>query len=415
MVKIVGVRTVNVGKSYYFDPGEDELTIGTDVIVETDRGVEFAKVSIPPIEVDDAKVEKPLRRITRIASEEDRERNRENRESGKEAYKICQEKIKVHGLEMKLIDSEYTFDRNKLLFYFTADGRVDFRELVKDLASIFRTRIELRQVGVRDETKILGGLGICGRELCCKAFLTDFAPVSIKMAKEQNLSLNPSKISGVCGRLMCCLNNEEATYEFLNKTMPKTGDFATTEDGEVGVIINVNILKQSVAVLFDSNDTKEVRDYRVEEIRFTPKRYGRPEEAPSVAQNRADKWTAKSGGQRTKEERIERKPDKKPDKNVEGLKTERPQKAKDDKKENGGSKGGSRASHKADFPEKRSKRQNGKEENPRAKRKQENRPEEGKEGKNKKPNNHGHNRGNRRGGRNRGNKGTPDGNRDDKS
>ncbi len=400
MIKVVGVRTVNVGKSYYFSPGEDELAIGTDVIVETDRGIEFAKVSIPPIEVDDAKVEKPLKTITRIATEEDRERNRENKEQGREAYRICQEKIKVHGLDMKLIDSEYTFDRNKLLFYFTADGRIDFRELVKDLASIFRTRIELRQVGVRDETKILGGLGICGRELCCKAFLTDFAPVSIKMAKEQNLSLNPTKISGVCGRLMCCLNNEEATYEFLNKTMPKSGDFATTEDGEVGVIINVNILKQSVVVLFDSNDTKEVRDYKVEEIRFTPKRFGRPEESPSVVHNRSEKWTPKgNGGQQDKNEND--------DDHVETAKGDRPQRYKEEKKDKANGKSSSHGSHKGEVQERRTKRGNGKEEgNPKGKRKSENRFEEGKEGKNKKPNNHGHNRGNRRGGKNRNNKGS---------
>ncbi len=393
MIKVVGVRTVNVGKSYYFDPGEENLPIGTDVIIETDRGTEFAKVSVPPIDMDEAKVSRPLKRITRIANEEDRERNRENKERGQEAYRICQEKIRIHGLDMKLIDSEYTFDRNKLLFYFTADGRVDFRELVKDLASIFRTRIELRQVGVRDETKILGGLGICGRELCCKAFLTDFAPVSIKLAKEQNLSLNPTKISGVCGRLMCCLNNEEATYEFLNKTMPKNGDFATTEDGEVGVIINVNILKQSVAVLFDSNDTKEVRDYKVEEIRFTPKRYGRPEESPSVIHGRSDKWTPKGNGQK----------EEKPEKNGEDPNKERSQAQREEKRDKGNQKNGFHGSNKGESSEKKQRHQGGKEEgNPKGKRKAENRPEEGK---NKKSNNHGHNRGNRKGGKNRNNKG----------
>lgn len=294
MIRVVGVRTLSAGKSYYYDPEDVDYAIGTDVIVETDRGVEFARISIPTIEMEEQKLSTPLKRIMRRATDEDREKNDENRKRQAEAYKICQEKIRVHGLDMKLIDAEYTFDRNKLLFYFTADGRVDFRELVKDLASIFRTRIELRQVGVRDETKILGGLGICGRELCCRAFLTDFAPVSIKMAKEQNLSLNPTKISGVCGRLMCCLNNEEEAYEFLNKTMPKNGDFATTEDGEVGVIINVNILKQSVVVLFEEDDSREVREYRVEEIRFTPKRYGRPEEVPSVARTRGTKGAKSS-------------------------------------------------------------------------------------------------------------------------
>ena len=302
MIKVVGVRTLSAGKSCYYDPQGVDYAIGTDVIVETDRGVEFARISIPTIEIEEQKVTQPLNTILRTATDEDRERNDENRKRQAEAYKICQEKIHVHGLDMKLIDAEYTFDRNKLLFYFTADGRVDFRELVKDLASIFRTRIELRQVGVRDETKILGGLGICGRELCCKAFLKDFAPVSIKMAKEQNLSLNPTKISGVCGRLMCCLNNEEAAYEFLNKTMPKNGDFATTEDGEVGVIINVNILKQSVVVLFEAEDSKEVREYRVEEIRFTPKRYGRPEEVPSVARTRG--WKNAKGSEQEEKEQF---------------------------------------------------------------------------------------------------------------
>ena len=191
-----------------------------------------------------------------------------NRKKEKEAFRICLEKIKKHNLEMKLIDAEYTFDNNKVLFYFTADGRIDFRELVKDLAAVFKTRIELRQIGVRDETKIVGGIGICGRPLCCHTYLSEFAPVSIKMAKEQNLSLNPTKISGVCGRLMCCLNNEEEIYEELNRKLPNVGDFVTTEDGLKGEVHSVNILRQLVKVLVEVNDEKELREYKVEQLRF---------------------------------------------------------------------------------------------------------------------------------------------------
>ena len=214
MIKIVGVRFRNAGKIYYFDPADMEMETGTHVIVETARGVEFGVVMIPPREVEDEKVTQPLKPVIRIATDEDEKQQQRNKDKQEGAYKICQEKIAKHGLEMKLVQAEYTFDNNKLLFYFTADGRIDFRELVKDLASVFRTRIELRQIGVRDETKILGGMGICGRELCCSSYLSEFVPVSIKMAKEQNLSLNPTKISGVCGRLMCCLKNEQETYEY---------------------------------------------------------------------------------------------------------------------------------------------------------------------------------------------------------
>lgn len=221
MTKIVGVRFRNAGKIYYFDPEGMEMETGTHVIVETARGVEFGTVMIPSKEVEDDKVTQPLKPVIRIATEEDEKQQQKNKEKQEGAYKICQEKIAKHGLEMKLVQAEYTFDNNKLLFYFTADGRIDFRELVKDLASVFRTRIELRQIGVRDETKILGGIGICGRQLCCSSYLSEFVPVSIKMAKEQNLSLNPTKISGVCGRLMCCLKNEQETYEYLNSTLRK--------------------------------------------------------------------------------------------------------------------------------------------------------------------------------------------------
>ena len=196
----------------------------------------------------------------------------ENKEREKEAFEICKEKIQKHGLEMKLVNAEYTFDNNKLLFYFTADGRIDFRELVKDLAAVFRTRIELRQIGVRDETKILGGIGICGRPLCCKTYLADFVPVSIKMAKEQNLSLNPTKISGVCGRLMCCLKNEQETYEYLNSRLPNVGDFVTAKDGKKGEVQSVSVLRQLVKVVIDNGDEKELREYKVDELNFRPKK-----------------------------------------------------------------------------------------------------------------------------------------------
>ena len=210
----------------------------------------------------------PLKPVLRIATQRDDEQEAGNKIKEKEAFRICLEKINKHGLEMKLIDAEYTFDNNKVLFYFTADGRIDFRELVKDLASVFKTRIELRQIGVRDETKILGGIGICGRELCCHRHLSEFVPVSIKMAKEQNLSLNPTKISGVCGRLMCCLKNEEDTYEELNRRLPNIGDRVTTEDGLRGEVHSVNVLRQLVKVIVDVGDEKEIQEYRVEQLRF---------------------------------------------------------------------------------------------------------------------------------------------------
>ena len=231
MTRVIGVRFRNVGKIYYFSPKNLEIKSGDHVIVETARGVEYGNVVLPPRDVEDEKVVQPLKEVIRIANAQDDKKEESNRKREKEAYQICLKKIKEHGLEMKLIDVEYTFDNNKVLFYFTADGRIDFRELVKDLAAIFKTRIELRQIGVRDETKILGGIGICGRALCCHTYLSEFAPVSIKMAKEQNLSLNPTKISGVCGRLMCCLKNEEETYEELNRKLPVVGDRVNTPEG----------------------------------------------------------------------------------------------------------------------------------------------------------------------------------------
>lgn len=272
MTKIVGVRFRKAGKIYYFDPARLDIKAGTHVIVETARGVEFGTVMILPKEVEEESVIQPLKPVIRIATEADERTEQKNREKEKEAFRICLEKIAKHELEMKLVEAEYTFDNNKLLFYFTADGRIDFRELVKDLAAVFRTRIELRQIGVRDETKILGGIGICGRPLCCSTHLSEFVPVSIKMAKEQNLSLNPAKISGVCGRLMCCLKNEEETYEYLNSRLPNVGDRVTTIDGIRGEVHSVSVLRQLVKVIVEINDEKEIREYKVDELKFRSKR-----------------------------------------------------------------------------------------------------------------------------------------------
>ena len=273
MIKVIGVRFRKAGKVYYFDPLDFDIKQGSNVIVETARGVEYGFVVLAPKEVEDDKVIQPLKPVIRPATPEDDEIERANKEKEKEAFKVCLEKIRKHELEMKLIDCEYTFDNNKVLFYFTADGRIDFRDLVKDLASVFKTRIELRQIGVRDETKILGGVGVCGRALCCHSYLTDFVPVSIKMAKEQNLSLNPTKISGVCGRLMCCLKNEEEAYEDLNSKLPNVGDFVTTKDGFKGEVQSVSVLKQRVKVVITKdNDEKEVKDYHTSELTFKPRR-----------------------------------------------------------------------------------------------------------------------------------------------
>ncbi len=273
MTRVIGVRFRPAGKIYFFAPGRYEVKAGDKVIVETARGVEFGSVVTGPRDLEDDKITQPLKPVIRIATPDDISKEEKNRMKEKEAFDICLEKIRKHKLEMKLIDAEYTFDNNKVLFYFTADGRIDFRELVKDLASVFRTRIELRQIGVRDETKIRGGIGICGRPLCCHTYLTEFAPVSIKMAKEQNLSLNPSKISGVCGRLMCCLTNEEETYEELNSRLPSNGDHVTTPDGLKGDVQSVNVLRQLVKVIVTlDNDEKEIREYKAKELRFRPRR-----------------------------------------------------------------------------------------------------------------------------------------------
>ena len=272
MTRVIGVRFRTAGKIYFFSPGKYLIKKGDHVIVETARGIEYGTVVSGPQEVEDDQVVKPLKTVLRTSSTKDDEQDKANREKEKEAFKICIEKIRKHNLEMKLIDAEYTFDNNKILFYFTADGRIDFRELVKDLAAVFKTRIELRQIGVRDETKIIGGYGICGRPLCCHSYLSDFVPVSIKMAKEQSLSLNPAKISGVCGRLMCCLKNEEDVYEELNRKMPGVGDFCVAKDGLSGEVSSVNILRQTVKILVEVNDEKEVHEYKLEDLESIKKK-----------------------------------------------------------------------------------------------------------------------------------------------
>lgn len=339
MITVIGVRFRTAGKIYYFDPAGRNIKTGDHVIVETARGIEYGYVVLGNRGVDESKVVPPLKPVIRMATKEDHEVQARNKEKEKEAFKICQEKIKKHGLEMKLIDTEYTFDNNKILFYFTADGRIDFRELVKDLASVFKTRIELRQVGVRDETKIMGGIGICGRPLCCHSYLSEFIPVSIKMAKEQNLSLNPTKISGVCGRLMCCLKNEEETYEELNSSLPGIGDYVTTDDGLKGEVHSVNVLRQMVkVVVVVDKDEKEIRDYKVDQLKFRPRRrkgragefqnqdYGTEEELKQLeALDRLEKQEKPERKERSDKPERKEKPEKRD-------KRERKPKRYDDKK-----------------------------------------------------------------------------------
>ena len=267
MIKVIGVRFRQAGKIYNFSPADFQVKVGDHVIVETARGIEYGSVVQGIREVADDKVIMPLKSVIRIATEEDDKKAIENNEKEKKAFKIAK-----HGLEMKLIETEYTFDNNKVLFYFTADGRIDFRELVKDLASVFKTRIELRQVGVRDETKMLGGIGICGRPLCCNTYLSEFIPVSIKMAKEQSLSLNPTKISGICGRLMCCLKNEQEAYEELNSNLPDIGEKVKTFDGFKGEVVSVNVLRQKVKIVVEVDDEREIKEYAIDELKFKPKK-----------------------------------------------------------------------------------------------------------------------------------------------
>lgn len=302
MITVIGVRFRSGGKVYYFGPGELNIKNGDHVIVETARGVEYGYVVLGNRQVEDNKVIQPLKSVIRLATEEDKTKEESNRKKEKDAFGICQEKIRKHGLEMKLIDVEYTFDNNKILFYFTADGRIDFRELVKDLASVFKTRIELRQVGVRDETKIVGGVGICGRELCCHSYLSEFIPVSIRMAKEQNLSLNPTKISGVCGRLMCCLKNEEETYEYLNSKLPCVGDYVTTDDGLKGEVHSVNVLRQQVkVVVIVEHDEKEIREYKVDQLRFKPRKRKKKTEVEDAELKKLEALEKKDGKSKLEE------------------------------------------------------------------------------------------------------------------
>ena len=266
MVKVVGIRFKPVGKIYYFNPGDCKLSVGDGAVVETSRGVEYGEVVLVDKEVDEESFNMPIKSILRKATHEDKEQVKENKKRTKEAFDICLEKIKENKLEMNLVDVEYTFDKSKILFYFTADGRVDFRQLVKDLASVFRTRIELRQIGVRDEAKLLGGLGICGRQLCCSRFLGDFEPVSIKMAKEQGLSLSPVKISGTCGRLMCCLQYEQDVYTDLLKKTPKVGAIVNTPDGK-GVVTEINIISGNIKVHLDKSPEGICHLYKVEQVK----------------------------------------------------------------------------------------------------------------------------------------------------
>ena len=273
MTKVVGVRFREAGKVYYFAPGELDIKRDDHVIVETARGLEYGTVVLGVCEVEDDKIIPPLKDVIRVATKADDEREAANRRKEKEALPICKEKIEKRNLPMKLINAEYTFDNNKILFYYFSDGRVDFRELVKDLAAVFHTRIEMRQVGVRDEAKLRGGIGICGRPLCCNTYMADFQPVSIKMAKEQNLSLNATKISGVCGRLMCCLKNEQETYEELNRNLPNVGDEVTINaENRKGQVQSVNVLRQLVKVIVEENDEKELREYKPEELTFKRRR-----------------------------------------------------------------------------------------------------------------------------------------------
>ena len=258
MAKVIGVRFKKAGKMYYFAPAELDIKVGDYVLVETARGIEFGETVMKSKEIPDEEIVQPLKNVIRLANEEDKSHYAENKLREKEAYGICLKKITEHNMQMKLVDVEYTFDNSKIIFYFTADGRVDFRELVKDLAAIFKTRIELRQIGVRDEAKIMGGLGPCGRMLCCKCFLGEFEPVSIKMAKDQNLSLNPSKISGICGRLMCCLNYEQCCYEMLLKKLPKYNDVVMTPEKESGSVCEINAISQKVKVKITKEDGIEV-------------------------------------------------------------------------------------------------------------------------------------------------------------
>jgi cell fate regulator YaaT (PSP1 superfamily) len=353
MPKIIGVRFRNTGKVYYFDPGDFTIHYHDHVVVETARGVEYGTVVITPTDMPEGKIAGPLKKVIRMATKEDDERDEANREREKEAYHVCKQRIAERGLDMKLIGAEYTFDNSKVLFYFTADGRIDFRELVKDLAGIFRTRIELRQIGVRDETKLLGGIGSCGRPLCCHTWLSEFAPVSIKMAKDQNLSLNPAKISGTCGRLMCCLKNEADTYAYLNRSMPGKGDLVTTPDGLQGDVVSVNILRQTVKVIVETgDDEKELREFEVKDITFIPKSKRPKKEQQGQPKNKGEKPDKSERPDRSEKPDKSLRPDKgeKPDRSEKpdkGEKTDRSEKPDRSEKTDKGVKAASESKDKA--------------------------------------------------------------------
>ena len=282
MIKVTGIRFKKMGKIYYFDPGELKLESGMHAVVETSRGIEYGLVVIGSKEVSEDKIVAPLKKVLRIATPEDDKTVENNKKKEAEAMEVCRQKIEKHNLDMKLIDVEYTFDHNKILFYFTAEGRIDFRELVRDLAAVFKTRIELRQIGVRDEAKMVGGLGICGRVLCCNSYMGDFEPVSIKMVKEQNLSLNPTKISGTCGRLMCCLKNEQAVYESLSKHTPSVGSIVETPEGK-GNVTSANVLKGIVTVAIGEED-KTLKDFSVKEVKILKRNNRKDEEKINMAE-----------------------------------------------------------------------------------------------------------------------------------
>ena len=286
MVKVIGVRFRTAGKIYFFDPLNFEIKKGDHVIVETARGIEYGTVMSDPRMVEDDKVVQPLKPVIRVATSRDTEQEESNRQKEKEAFKVCLEKIHAHNLDMKLIDAEYTFDNNKVLFYFTADGRIDFRELVKDLASVFKTRIELRQIGVRDETKMLGGIGICGREMCCCTFLNHFAPVTLRMARDQGVALNPSKLNGACGRLMCCLQFEKEVYEDSIKRLPKVGKRVRTPLG-IGIVSDVELVSEVISVKFTNEESTEIQKYKWEEIEKLN---------PDIGEKPCDKCPAKNQG-----------------------------------------------------------------------------------------------------------------------
>ncbi len=303
MINVIGVRFKKAGKIYYFDPLDYRIEKDSAVIVETDRGIEFGQCVVGIREINDKEIVSPLKPVIRVASQKDLERHIQNKEKEIEAFTVGEKKILEHHLEMKLVDVEYTFDHSKVIFYFTADGRIDFRDLVKELATIFRTRIELRQIGVRDEAKMLGGIGICGRSLCCSTWLGDFNSVSIKMAKEQNLSLNPTKISGICGRLMCCLNYEQETYEEIRHRLPKVGSLVETPAGNGNVIGN-NVIKESVRVRILGSEEEQIETFVLSEITLLKGEY---ENMTPVDEDKNKSELPKTANNRVPKENIKRK------------------------------------------------------------------------------------------------------------